>query len=118
MPGIVLKIVLILSFVLFAVGNAPARDPETSRRAVASGDETQTRQSRARRRRRRTRQRGDRMSQPKDHPPARDAERPGEAGVPKKVEEVKETGKTPRPAPRPRRRYDPVLQPPEKAPTP
>jgi hypothetical protein len=117
LPGTILKIVLILSFVLFAGDDAFARDLETSRPAAADG-ETQTRQSGARRRRRRTRQRGDRMSQPKDHPPARDAGRPGEAGEPKKVEEVKEGGKTPRPAPRPRRRYDPVLQPPEKAPVP
>ncbi|HYG10274.1 MAG TPA: hypothetical protein VD835_10020 [Pyrinomonadaceae bacterium] len=51
------------------------------------------------------------MSEPKDEPQPRDAGQPTDAAGEKKVDETKNP--TP-PAPRPRRRYDPVLQPPEK----
>ncbi|MCA1564739.1 MAG: hypothetical protein LC803_03585 [Acidobacteria bacterium] len=54
------------------------------------------------------------MTQPKDDSQPRDAGQQGDAAGQKKVDKVDEAKKTQPPAPRPRRRYDPVLQPPEK----
>jgi len=51
------------------------------------------------------------MSQQKDHPQPRAA---GQSDDAAKQKQIDEAGKKQPPAPRPRRRYDPVLQPPEK----
>jgi hypothetical protein len=120
------KIFLLLSLLMFTGGGiAPARDRAASNAARMSpaaastrmaGDKAQAR--RRRRKTRRTRQRGQRMSQPKDNSPSRDAGQTGDAGEQKKVDKADDAGKKQPPAPRPRRRYDPVLQPPEKTRTP
>jgi hypothetical protein len=55
------------------------------------------------------------MTQPKEDSRPRDAGQGGDAAGQKKVDGTDEAKKTQPPAPRwPRRRYDPVLQPPEK----
>lgn len=116
------KIFLTLSFVMFPPGITAAHEAAESRTAAGAGaaivgDQAQTRR-RVRRRRaaRRTTQRGQRMTQPKDNSqPQGDAARQDDAAEQKKADKIGEAGKIQPPVPRrPRRRYDPVLQPPEK----
>jgi hypothetical protein len=115
LPVIVLTILL----VMFPGGSTPARGATGALAAagaglpsVAVGDE-EAAQGRERRRSRKRRnvKRGQRMSQPKDNAKPHEAGESPDAAGQKKVDEAK---KTQPPAPRPRRRYDPVLQPPER----
>jgi hypothetical protein len=98
-------------------GSTPARGAAGTPAAdglptAGAGDEEAAQQRGKRRsRRRRNAKRGQRMTQPKDNAkPHAAGESPDAAGQ-KKIDEAKKTGP---PARWPRRRYDPVLQPPEK----
>jgi hypothetical protein len=114
LPVIVLTIVLVMF-----PGSTPARGATgalagagAGQPSAAMGDE-EAAQGRGRRRSRKRRsvKRGQRMSQPKDNAKPHEAGESTDAAGQKKVDEAK---KTQPPAPRPRRRYDPVLQPPER----
>jgi hypothetical protein len=119
------KIFLTLSFVIFLTGITTARDASAAAirasagkaTAATAGDEAQPHNRRVRRRRvaaRRTGKRGHPMTQSRDDSRPRDAGQQDDAAGQKKTDKVDEANKTQPPAPRPRRRYDPVLQPPEK----
>ncbi len=118
-----------LSFVIFPAGLATSRETATTAGATVAnaGDEGQTRRrrnnssSRRRRHVRRAGKRGRPMTQPTQPTPPTDNAQPRDAGQredetgQKRVDVIDEAGKKQPPVPRqPRRRYDPVLQPPEK----
>ncbi|MDQ1524553.1 MAG: hypothetical protein QOE47_2477, partial [Pyrinomonadaceae bacterium] len=112
------KNILMLALLSFPTVNASGSDAAargaagTTATARDAGDGGQTRRRRTRQRVvRRTRKRGQRMSETKDDSRPRDSGESDDAAGQKKVGESQ---KPELPAPRPRRRYDPVLQPPEK----
>ena len=111
-------IVLTIFLVMFPGGGTPARGttdaPAAAGLSSATVGDEEAAQGRGRRRsrKRRNAKRGQRMSQPKDNEKPHVAGESPDAARQKKIDEAK---KTPPPAPRyPRRRYDPVLQPPER----